>query len=100
MAKLGRFTALVSASAIIDMYYLACKDLKDKMLVMPRLKTLLKTVKIAAVTGAEIHRAIDLDWADFEDCVQYTAGESLAVSYIITRDPRRVCRIGDSGCQP
>ncbi|GHV28025.1 hypothetical protein AGMMS4952_10760 [Spirochaetia bacterium] len=27
------------------------------------------------------------DWADFEDCVQYTAGESLAVSYIITRDP-------------
>ncbi|GHT60223.1 twitching motility protein PilT [Spirochaetia bacterium] len=87
LAKLGRFTALVSASAITDMYYIACKDLKDKTLVMSRLKALLKTVEIAAVTGAEIHRAINLDWADFEDCVQYTAGESLAVSYIITRDP-------------
>ncbi|GHV28028.1 hypothetical protein AGMMS4952_10770 [Spirochaetia bacterium] len=59
LAKLGRFTALVSASAITDMYYIACKDLKDKTLVMSRLKTLLKTVEIAAVTGAEIHRAID-----------------------------------------
>jgi predicted nucleic acid-binding protein len=87
LAKLGRFTALVSASAITDMYYIACKDLKDKTLVMSRLKALLKTVEVAAVTGVEIHRAIDLAWTDFEDCVQYTAGGSLAVSYIITRDP-------------
>jgi predicted nucleic acid-binding protein len=53
---------------------------------MSRLKALLKTVDIAAVTGVEIRRALDLAWTDFEDCVQFAAGESLAVSYIITRD--------------
>ncbi|GHT69838.1 twitching motility protein PilT [Spirochaetia bacterium] len=82
----GVYTAFVSASAVTDIYYIACRILKDEKLVMSRLKALLKTVAVAAVTGAEIHRAINLDWADFEDCVQYTAGENLAVRYIITRD--------------
>jgi hypothetical protein len=86
LAKLGRFTAFLSASAVTDTYYIACRILKDEKLVMSRLKVLLETVDIAAVTGADLRRAIYLDWADFEDCVQYTAGESLAVSYIITRD--------------
>jgi hypothetical protein len=43
-------------------------------------------VEIAAVTGAEIRRAVDLAWPDFEDCVQFAAGESIQVHYIITRD--------------
>ncbi|GHU96663.1 twitching motility protein PilT [Spirochaetia bacterium] len=86
LAKLGCFTAFMSASTVTDMYYIACKDIKDKTLVMSRLKALLKTVEIAAVTGVEIHRAVDLAWTDFEDCVQFAAGESLAVRYIITRD--------------
>ncbi|MHC6202200.1 PIN domain-containing protein [Breznakiellaceae bacterium SP9] len=82
----GVYTALVSASAVTDIYYIACKELRDKKLVMARLKLLLKTVDIAAVTDAEIRRAMDLAWNDFEDCVQFTAGERLAVRYIITRD--------------
>ncbi|GHV80766.1 hypothetical protein AGMMS49944_25570 [Spirochaetia bacterium] len=81
------YTAFVSASAVTDIYYIACRELRDKKLVMARIKLLLKTVDIAAVTGVEIRRAIDLSWADFEDCVQFTAGERLAVRYIITRDP-------------
>jgi hypothetical protein len=80
------YTALLSASAVTDVYYIACKELKDKKLVMERLKILLKAVDIAAVTGVEIRRAIELALTDFEDCVQFTAGESLEVRYIITRD--------------
>ena len=83
----GVYTAFVSASAVTDIYYIACNELRDKKLVMERLKALLKTVDIAAVTGVEIRRAINLAWNDFEDCVQFTAGERLAVRYIITRDP-------------
>ena len=30
--------------------------------------------------------ALDLDWPDFEDSVQFTIGESLAVDYIVTRN--------------
>jgi len=47
----------------------------------------LKTVNVAAVTGEETHRALELDWDDFEDAVQYTVGEHIQVDYIITRDP-------------
>jgi predicted nucleic acid-binding protein len=65
----GMGTVFVSASAVTDIYYIACRILKDEALVMSRLKVLLKTVDIATVTGADIRRAIDLDWADFEDCV-------------------------------
>ncbi|GHT87621.1 twitching motility protein PilT [Spirochaetia bacterium] len=82
----GAYTAFVSASAVTDISYIAGRELRDNKLVMERLKLLLKTVDIAAVTGVEIRRAIELAWADFEDCVQFTAGERLAVRYIITRD--------------
>ena len=43
-------------------------------------------LSIAAVSGNEIRRAIDLEWGDFEDAVQYAAGESISVDYIITRN--------------
>ena len=86
-SKQGVYTAFVSASAVTDIYYIACKDLRDKKLAMKQLKLLLQTVSVATVTGREIRRAIALSWNDFEDCVQFTAGERLAASYIITRDP-------------
>jgi predicted nucleic acid-binding protein len=82
----GRYTAFVSASAVTDMYYIACGILRDKALVMARLKALLKTVDVATVSGAEIRRAVDLCWGDFEDAVQFTAAERLAVRFVITRD--------------
>jgi predicted nucleic acid-binding protein len=81
------YTAFISASAVTDIYYISARNLKSNVLAMEELKCLLQTVDIAAVTSAEIHRAVDLTWDDFEDCVQFAAGESLAVRYIITRDP-------------
>ena len=53
---------------------------------MKLLKELLKTISIAPVSGAEIYRAIDLNWNDFEDAVQYSTGEYIKANYIISRD--------------
>ena len=33
-----------------------------------------------------IYQALDLDWNDFEDSVQYIVGESFSADYIITRN--------------
>ncbi|MDR0322207.1 MAG: PIN domain-containing protein [Treponema sp.] len=55
---------------------------------MELLKNLLKTVSIASVTEEEIYRAIALNWSDFEDAVQYSAGEKIQADYIITRDSK------------
>ena len=76
----------VSASAITDIFFITNTAYKDKQKSMVLLKELLKTINIAAVTGEEIYRAIDLNWKDFEDAVQYSAGEKIQADYIITRD--------------
>ena len=47
---------------------------------------MIRNLNIAAVSDNEIRRAIDLEWVDFEDAVQYAAGEGIAVDYLITRN--------------
>ena len=76
----------VSASAVTDIFYITNTSYKDKQKTMGLLKELLKTVSIAAITEKEIYRAVDLNWNDFEDAVQYSAGELIEADYIITRD--------------
>jgi predicted nucleic acid-binding protein len=77
----------ISASTITDIYYISHKHIGSKKAAMELVKRLLLNVDAATVSGAEIRRAIALDWGDFEDAVQYAAGESLAVDYIVTRNP-------------
>ena len=76
----------ISASTITDLYYIIKRELKSKEKSMLLLKNLILNVDIAAVSGFEIRKAIDLDWGDFEDAVQFAAGESIAVDYLVTRN--------------
>ena len=47
-----------------------------------------KTLRFAAVTENSIHEALDLNWNDFEDSVQYVAGQAISAEYIITRNAK------------
>ena len=82
----GSVGLFLSASAITDIYYIVRKATGSKETAITLLKNLLETVDVAAVSGNEIRQAIMLDWPDFEDAVQYAAGESIAVDYIVTRN--------------
>ena len=82
----GGIELLISASTVTDIYYIIHKQLKDKKDAIALLKNLLESINVAAVTNSEIHRAIDLDWGDFEDAVQYAAGEAVKVDYLVTRN--------------
>ena len=62
LAEQKRFIGYISASAITDIFY------------------------PASVTDKDIYKALDLEWSDFEDSVQYIVGEGLSVDYIITRN--------------
>ena len=46
----------------------------------------MQVFKSATVTGDHIFQALNLDWDDFEDSVQFTVGEGLSVDYIVTRN--------------
>jgi len=82
----GDFGLFVSASTITDIYYIVRNLKKSKEIALASVKNLLAMVDVAAVTGNEIRQAISLDWGDFEDAVQYAAGETIAVDYIVTRN--------------
>ena len=85
LSKLG-IQLFLSASTVTDIYYIVSRSVKSKKIAMDLLKDLLKKTDVAAVTGNEIRQAVNLDWGDFEDAVQYAAGESIAVDYIVTRN--------------
>ena len=75
----------ISASAITDIFFLSKNDLGKKH-AKEALKSLLQVFKPATVTDSHIYQALDLDWNDFEDSVQFVVGEGLAVDYIVTRN--------------
>ena len=84
-AEQKHITGYISASAITDIFYLAKGTLGNEP-TKKALKTLLQIFKPATVTDNHIYQALDLDWNDFEDSVQYVVGEGLSVDYIITRN--------------
>jgi len=78
----------VSASAITDIYYIAYRALKDKSAVRNLLNQILKIVSVAGVTENEIRKALELEWNDFEDSVQYSVALLDNMDGIVTRNPR------------
>lgn len=76
----------ISASAITDIYYIAYRQLRDKTIVRNMIKTLLSIVSIACVTEQEIVEALELEWSDFEDSVQYAVAYLNEMDGIVTRN--------------
>lgn len=76
----------VSSSAVTDILYVLRRAVKDKDEVRNKFKALRSHIDILPVTGADIDKAFDRNWKDFEDAVQYTVAESNGVDCIITRN--------------
>ena len=75
----------VSASAITDIFYVAKKEL-GKSAAREAIKRLVRVFYPATVSDGHIFQALDLEWDDFEDSVQFTVGEGLSADYIVTRN--------------
>ena len=82
----NNITLNVSASAVTDINYIAYRNLKNQDLVYNLVKKVLSMVKIAAVSEKEIIDAINLNWKDFEDAVQYSVAASNDFDGIVTRN--------------
>ena len=53
---------------------------------MALLKNFLRIVKVVNVTHKNIYMAVNLDWKDFEDSVQYAVAKSNNFDAIVTRN--------------
>lgn len=87
LSKRNDIEEYVSASAITDIHYLAYRQLRDKGAVRKLMKELLTVVSIASVSEQEIENALDLEWSDFEDSVQYSVAFLQEMDGIVTRNP-------------
>ena len=87
LAEENKIACYISASAITDIFFLA-KGALGKKPAKDALKSLLQVFKPSTVTDSHIYQALDLEWNDFEDSVQYVIGESFAADYIVTRNAR------------
>ena len=88
LAQYNNVQEYVSAAAITDIYYIACKYVKDKESIRTLLKNLTKIVSIAVVSEKEIKEALELAWNDFGDSVQYSIALSNELDGIVTRNPK------------
>jgi hypothetical protein len=86
-AEQRRVTGFITASAVTDIFYIAQKKLGKKT-IKEAIKNLLKVFYPATVTDNNIYQALDLEWDDFEDSVQYIVGDGLSVDYIVTRNTK------------
>lgn len=84
----------ISATTVTDIYYIAYRQIKDKMLVRDLLRKLLDVVSVAAVSGEDIKKALELDWKDFEDAVQYSVALLGDMEGIVTRNPKDYKKAG------
>ena len=85
MIRQKTIESYISASAVTDIFYLAQKNL-GKNPTKEAMKDMFQVFRPATVTDSHIYQALDLEWSDFEDSVQYIVGEDLAVDYIVTRN--------------
>ena len=85
MAEKKLVTGYISASAITDIFFIAKKKLGKKH-TKEAIKEILQVFKPATVSDTHIYQALDIDWDDFEDSIQYIVGKSFFADYIITRN--------------
>ena len=85
LSKRDLVKSFVTASAITDIFYI-CQKQQGKSAAKEAIKRLFQVFFPATVTDSQIYQALDLDWGDFEDSVQFIVGESLSVDYIVTRN--------------
>ena len=86
LAEQNFITGYISASAITDIFYIASKELGKKITRENIKQHLVPVLKPATVTDDHIYQALNLDWDDFEDSVQYIVGESFSADFIITHN--------------
>ncbi len=81
----GKLQGVVPAHAVTTVHYLVCKE-RDKATGRRFVADLIRVFRVAAVTETVLKRALDLDFADFEDAVCSAAAEEAGCELVVTRN--------------
>lgn len=81
----GRLEGSICATTVTTIYYIAAKSFGRKR-AHDQVRELLGLFDIAGVGREVLDRALELDFADFEDAVVHEAAKADGASAIVTRD--------------
>jgi predicted nucleic acid-binding protein len=85
LAERGKVRGLVSALSVTNLYYVVRK-LSSRRSAMEMLKAIRSSVTLTPCDGTVLSQAIDSDFSDFEDAVQYFSALATAAEVIVTRN--------------
>jgi predicted nucleic acid-binding protein len=81
----GEFTGFIAAQSFDTIFYLLAKRY-NRANVYKALKGLCKAVRVSPVNEQVIDQALDLNWKDFEDAVQYISAIQTGCQAVVTRN--------------
>ena len=83
----GQIEGYICASSFSDLYYIIRKD-KGRNLAFEFLREIVNFCRVATVDSTTINMALNLNFKDFEDAIQYSTAVLNHLDAIITRNPR------------
>lgn len=86
LSETGKITAFISANSVTDIVYILRKYIADKSVLISTVQNLLRIVDIADVLKADILRAFELKFSDYEDALQARCAKRIKAKCIITRN--------------
>ena len=81
----GRIEGSIGAATATTIYYIAVKSF-GRVRARSHVRELLDLFSVAPVDGEVLHRALDLEFPDFEDAVLHEAARASGARAIVTRD--------------
>lgn len=85
LAKEKKLELIVTDLTFVNVVYIAQKNC-DKKKLQETLVNLKKLVSVVTIGDICIEQALNVDFSDFEDAIQYYAAKKEQVNYILTRD--------------
>ncbi|MEH2330009.1 type II toxin-antitoxin system VapC family toxin [Nostoc sp.] len=87
LVEQGQVEGYISASTFSDLYYII-RRARGREWTLTYLKQLVNFCRIATVDSTAINMALNLNFRDFEDAIQYSSAVLNHLDGIITRNPR------------
>ncbi|MEH2417386.1 type II toxin-antitoxin system VapC family toxin [Nostoc sp.] len=87
LVEQGQVEGYISASTFSDLYYII-RRARGREWTLTYLRQLVNFCRVATVDSTAINMALNLNFRDFEDAIQYSTAALNHLDAIITRNPR------------
>ncbi|MDZ8094620.1 MAG: PIN domain-containing protein [Nostoc sp. DedQUE05] len=87
LVEQGQVESYISASTFSDLYYII-RRARGREWTLTYLRQLVNFCQVAIVDSTTINMALNLNFRDFEDAIQYSSAVLNHLDAIITRNPR------------